>query len=164
MHYLPDKKLRHFHVPGYGPDWLDGIVVNHGLDLTLKFGCSFLIRTSRGRIPSCRTFVITIGLIQFFFESSSRSLEWQQKIWILCIRGFGMNAHQYSVLCPNFWISELCYGDTFLTYSTQLTLVCCTVDQTRNKQSAYTKLFKMVTIYSLLEFVNLAVKNLLEYD
>ena len=31
MHYLPDKKLRYSHVPGYGTDWLNGIVVNHDL-------------------------------------------------------------------------------------------------------------------------------------
>ena len=41
MHYLPDKKLRHFHVPGYVPDWFALIVINHGQDLTKKFGSSY---------------------------------------------------------------------------------------------------------------------------
>ena len=36
MHYLHDKEHRHSYVPGYEPDWLAGIVVNHGLNLTNK--------------------------------------------------------------------------------------------------------------------------------
>ena len=41
------------HVPGYRPDWLAGIVVNHSQDLTNKFGSSFLIRTisETSRLP-----------------------------------------------------------------------------------------------------------------
>ena len=41
MHCLPDKKHRHFHVSCYEPDWLAGIIVNYGLDLTKKFVSSF---------------------------------------------------------------------------------------------------------------------------
>ena len=41
MHYLPDKKLRHSYIPGYGSDWFAGIIINHVLDLTNKFS-SFL--------------------------------------------------------------------------------------------------------------------------
>ena len=38
MDYLTDKKLRHFHVPGYRAEWIAVIVINHGLDLLNKFG------------------------------------------------------------------------------------------------------------------------------
>ena len=49
MHYLPDKKLRHSHVPDYGSDGLAGIVLNY---LTTKFRSFFLIRTIRAVMPS----------------------------------------------------------------------------------------------------------------
>ena len=42
------------------------IVLNHGLDRIYKFGSSFLFRTIWVRLPSCRTFIITIGLILSF--------------------------------------------------------------------------------------------------
>ena len=45
--------------------WLSGIVVNNGLDLT---NSSILIRMIRVRLPSCCIFIITIGLIQLFFN------------------------------------------------------------------------------------------------
>ena len=60
LFYLLGKKLRCSHVPGYGFDWLAGIIVNHSLDLGYKFGSSFLIRRM---LPSCHTFIITIGLV-----------------------------------------------------------------------------------------------------
>ena len=47
MHYLPNKKLRESHEPGYGPDCLAGIGVNHGLSLTQNFVCSFRLFFSR---------------------------------------------------------------------------------------------------------------------
>ena len=55
---MPDKKHRHSHVSGYGPDWLVGIIVNHGLDLTKKFRSSFLIRTIRVKLLGSCTFII----------------------------------------------------------------------------------------------------------
>ena len=58
MYYLPDKKLRHFYVLGNGPDWLAGIVVSHGLDLSNTFWNYFQIRI---KLLRCCTIVITIG-------------------------------------------------------------------------------------------------------
>ena len=55
-----------FQVPGFGPDWLAGIVVCHNLDLCKKLMFSFPIRTIRVRLLSCRTFVISARRIQLF--------------------------------------------------------------------------------------------------
>ena len=38
-----DKKLRHSHFLGYGYNWLAGIVVNQGLDLTNFFSSFFIV-------------------------------------------------------------------------------------------------------------------------
>ena len=46
MHYLPDKKLRHCYVFGYGTDRMAEIVVNDDLDLSKIFS-SFLNITIR---------------------------------------------------------------------------------------------------------------------
>ena len=40
MHYLPNKKLRHSNVHSYGPNWFVGIIINHGIDISDKFGAS----------------------------------------------------------------------------------------------------------------------------
>ena len=37
------KPPRHSHVPSYWPTWLCGIIINHSLDLTNKFGSSLAI-------------------------------------------------------------------------------------------------------------------------
>ena len=41
LHALSD------YVPGYGPNWLVKIAVSHGMDLSKKFECSFLLKTIR---------------------------------------------------------------------------------------------------------------------
>ena len=66
MHYLSDKKFRHSHFSCNWPDWLTGIIVNHGLYLSNKFGSSFLIRTIKVSLLYCRIFVNTIEFIQVF--------------------------------------------------------------------------------------------------
>ena len=71
-HYLPDKILKHSYVPGCGPYCFEeGVVVDYDLDLTNKFGSSLPIKKIRVKFPNCHTFVITIGIIQFFFFSSA---------------------------------------------------------------------------------------------
>ena len=67
MHYSLDTKLRHSLVSCYT---LAMIVVNYGLDLSNKFGSSFLIRTIRVSHPSCCSIVIPIQLIQQFSNCS----------------------------------------------------------------------------------------------
>ena len=66
MHYQLDEKFRHSVTAFYGPDWLAGMVFCHGLDLTDKFGRTFLIRPIRVRHQCYRPFVIIIRLIQLF--------------------------------------------------------------------------------------------------
>ena len=134
------KKLRHFHLFGYGPDWLAGIVVNHDLDLTNKFGSTFLIRMMRVRLLISHTFVITIVLIQLLPNPLCRSQIYTKTLWNFHIRASSVNAMLYNVLFPNFWKSELHHGVAFYTDSTQLTLVWCTVEKTWNKQSTCAKL------------------------
>ena len=113
-------------------NWLAGIVVNHGLDLTKKFGSYFLIRTIIVRLLNCHTFVNTIGLLQLFLNPKHCPQIDIQTLWNLCIGTSGMNVKQCSMLFPNFWRSELCYGATFFT-GHKMTLICCTVDKTWNK-------------------------------
>ena len=81
---LPIGKLRHTHIPGYGPDWRAEIVVNHGPDLTNKFISSFLIWTIKVRISCCHTFVIVKGLIQLLSNSlhSVFSVTLKRRMWI----------------------------------------------------------------------------------
>ena len=83
-------------------------VVNFILDLNKKFGSSHLIRTIRVRLSSCRTFVITIGLIQLF--SYHQHLTYKHcEILSTCV-----NSKQYRMPFPNFWNSELTHGAAFL--------------------------------------------------
>ena len=97
MHYLPDKKLKHF--PGYGPDWLTEILVNHGLDLSNKFGSSFFLRMIRVKLLSCRTFIITIELIQLFSNPPHCPYIDTQTLWNLHPGAFGVNATLSSSSC-----------------------------------------------------------------
>ena len=48
MHYLPDKKLIHSNVHGYGPDCLAEVFVNHDLDPINKLGNSFFRNDQSG--------------------------------------------------------------------------------------------------------------------
>ena len=117
MHYLPDEKLRHSHVSDYEPNWLAGIVINHGLDLTTNFRSSFLTWTIRVRLRCSRTFVITTGLDQFFSNSlsSSTACHFQISRGVNCVKMLSSQA------LPNC-------------------LVCCSLDKNWNKQNACEKL------------------------
>ena len=130
LHYLPDKKLRHSYISGYGPDWLAGIIINYGLDLTKKFGHFFLIKMNKTRLLSCHMFVIIIGLIQLFLNSLHYPQIDSKTLRNLHIEASSMNTMQYSIQFANFGMSELHHGAAFLISSTQQTLVCCTVDKT----------------------------------
>ena len=66
------KKIQSLPCLGYGFHWLAWTAVNLSLDLSNKFGRSFLIRAQRVRLLSCHTFVITIGYIEIF----SNPLHW----------------------------------------------------------------------------------------
>ena len=106
MHYQPDKKLNYLHVSGNRPDCYAGIVNSHDLDLTKKFGSSFLVRTIRGRLPNCRSFVITIGIIQLF---TVLSLTYANcKIFVLALPTWIKS-------CANFLKSNLHHGAVFVT-------------------------------------------------
>ena len=62
----------------YRPDCLADIIVNHGLDLTHKFGSSFLKRTIRVSFSVSRTFSVTHPIL---FESSAlSSTDWHSNI------------------------------------------------------------------------------------
>ena len=50
MHYLPDQK--HYHFSGYGPNWLSGITVNHGLDLANELGIFLSEKPERSFQPA----------------------------------------------------------------------------------------------------------------
>ena len=65
--------------------------------------------------------------------------KWHQHLLNVPIGTSSINSNQYSMPFPNFWRSEWYYF-AFLAESTQLTLVCCTVDKIWNKLRAYTKL------------------------
>ena len=116
------KKLRHSHVSGYGPNWLAGIVVNYSLDLTNNLWNSFLIRT---QLPSCRTFVINIELVQLFlnrlhcphiFSQTLKTSYWNFRCECQVV--------QYAVAkFLEEWITPWCFFS-------QLTLIYCTVDKT----------------------------------
>ena len=138
MHYLPDKKVKHSHASGCGPDWLAGIVVNHGLDLTDKYGSAFLIRTIRVRLWRCSTFVITIRLVQLFWilYTILRLTFRHSEMYILKLLAWMPSSSAFS----KFWRSELHPGAAFLTDSARLTRIYCTVDRTWNKQNACVKL------------------------
>ena len=83
MHYLPDQKLRHSHDPGYGSDWLTGIVINHNLISATNLGFSYQNDYSEASellylhnqiwtypsLLSCCTFIINIGLIHLFWAA-----------------------------------------------------------------------------------------------
>ena len=91
MPYLSDKKLRHFHVPGYKSDGPTEIVVNHGQDHKNKLCSSFLIEIIRIRLLSCRTFVIIVGLIKLFSKPlHSHQIvtltQWKIRIYIYIYR------------------------------------------------------------------------------
>ena len=67
MYCLSDKKLRCSCVPGYGPDWLAEIIINHGVDLIYKFNSSY---QNKVRLPSCYIFITPLDTFNLF--------------WILC--------------------------------------------------------------------------------
>ena len=92
MHYLPVKKLTHSNVSGNGPDWLTGIIVNHGPDLTNKYGSYFLIKTISVIILSCRTFITTIALIRLFLHHLHYPQIDTQTQWNLRSGASGVNA------------------------------------------------------------------------
>ena len=79
---LPDKKLRHFHVPGYQLAWLVGIIVNHSVEFTKKFGSSFHIRIIRVRLPSCHTF-LNSSIFFWILYSGLRLISKHSEIFIL---------------------------------------------------------------------------------
>ena len=139
MHFQPDKKVRHFHVPGCRPDCIAGIVANHGQALSNKFRCCFLIRTIKMKHPNCRTFVIIIWLIQLFSNLLHFPQIDTQTLWNLHIGASMVNAKLYRMSFPNFWMNELLHSAALLIDTTLLILVWCTVDKTGNKQSACTK-------------------------
>ena len=128
MHYLLDKKFRHSYVPGFGPDWLTEIIVNHSLDPTNKFGSSQIeisellhLHNHHGSIP--------------LFWNPLRCL--QIDIQTL------LSLHIGEFQC--FQISGgVNYHDAaFLIDSAQLTMICCTVENSWNKLSACTKLINL---------------------
>ena len=98
----------------YESNWLAGIIVNHGLDLTCKFRSSFLIRTIRERFPIYHTFVITIRLILLFLNPLHGTQIDTQRCWNLCIGASSVNVMQYSIPFHNLWKRKLHHGAAFL--------------------------------------------------
>ena len=94
--------IRHSHIYSYR---LAGIVVNHGLDLINKLMRSFLLRTIRVMLQSCSTFVITIGLIQFFLNPLQYPHIDTSTQWNCRISNTVVNSERYSMLFSNFWRS-----------------------------------------------------------
>ena len=136
MHYLPDKKPRRYHVLGYTPDGLSGIVVKHNIDINTKVRGSFLIRTVRVRLPRYNTLINTSGLIQRFFLDLLHCSQIDTVgffYWILRPESQAVK-HAISV----FLVKA---DDDFLKDSDQLTLVCCTVDEYWNQQRVFAKLW-----------------------
>ena len=138
VHYLPDKKLRHSHIPSYRLDWHAVIIINHGMDLTYKFVSSFLLwKKSMGRFQAA--------------VSSKPPLDSSNCFWILCIvfRLTPKHSEIFVVGLPAlmprsiafcFQISgEVNYVMVLLSVPNWLQF-CSTVDKTRNKQSACAKL------------------------
>ena len=109
--------LRYLNVPGYELDWLTGIIVNYGLDLTNKFRSSFLIRIIRVNHPTCPTYIITIGLIQIFLNILYCFQFNIQKFWNICIGASGMNASNTDCCFQVSEGSKLDHYAAFLTDS-----------------------------------------------
>ena len=112
MHHLPDKKLKHSYVPVYEPDWLAGIVFNHSLDLTKKFGNSLLNRmiSEAAELPYLHNHWIHPTL----FESSALSSDCHLDILKCLYWSFQHECQQYSMPFPSLWRSELYQGTAFL--------------------------------------------------
>ena len=143
MHYLPDKKPLRPYVPGYGSDWLAEIIVNHGLDLTNKFGSFFFSYQNDQWEASelCPIFVIIIGTIQVFSNPLCIVfLNWQTNTLKYSYWRFWCGSQPYTMPFSSFWRRELHHCTAFFIDSTRLTLVCCTEDKIWNKQSACAKL------------------------
>ena len=98
-------------------------------------------RNGRSSCRSCRSFVISIGLIQRFSTPQHFSLIDTYTFWKFRIGTSAVNVKQYSILFSNFWKSELYYAAAFLTdRPSAVTVVCSTVDKTWNKESVWAKL------------------------
>ena len=78
------------------------IVVNHGQDPSNKFGCSFLIKTIRVGLLSCRNFLITTELMQLFSNSWLGSQIDTQTLRNLRIGVPRVNVSWYSMPFQNF--------------------------------------------------------------
>ena len=124
MVYMPDKKIWHCLVPGYGFDWLTRFIVNHSLDLSenleVLFFRTIIVRLSR--LELFDSFQIFCTVLRHLHTVKSSS-------WI------------FPVNTKHFWKSVLHNGVAFSTDTAKLTHVCCSVDKTWNKQSVCTKLF-----------------------
>ena len=101
MHSLHDKKLRHSHIPGYGPNWLRGIVVNHSLNLA-KFEF-FLSKFSKWGFYSWYTFSNHHWTHPTSFKSFALFSDWHPNSEI-----FILNAS--SMVFPNFQRSILLHS------------------------------------------------------
>ena len=114
MHHLPDKKFRHFHDPGYRPDWIVGIIINYGLNFIKKFFFSEQNNQSKAsKLSYFRN--IMIGFIQLFLNSFKCLQIDNQMLLNLCLSELAMNDKQYSISFPNLWRSELHHCATFHT-------------------------------------------------
>ena len=103
IHDQPDKKLRHFHVPGY---MLGSLSIIAWISPN-NSGVFFLLRIIWDAI-------ISIKLIQLFSNLLHCPQIDTQTLWNLCIGSACMNAKQYSMLVSNFWKTELHHGAAFI--------------------------------------------------
>ena len=81
----------------------------------------FFLTEQLVRLPSCFTFIITIGLFQLFSNPLNCPLFDLQTLWNLLIVAFSANIMQKSLLFPNFCRIELYHGAAFLTGIVHLT-------------------------------------------
>ena len=129
--YQPDKKLKHTHVPGNGPDWLGSLSIICMNLIQIQF--FFLSEKSKGNFCVAIPSQSPLDLSNSFWILNRIDT---QTLWNLCIGASSMNVMQYNIPFPNFWWRKLHHGAAFFTDSIELTLVWCTVDKTWNKVDA----------------------------
>ena len=108
MHLLLDKKLIHFYVPGYGPDWLAVILVYLSVNLISKIWELFPQRTISVTVLRGRIFLNIVGLTQFYLSPLHclQIVRNHPEMVVLDLFTWCQVAQQVSFL--NFWISEGC--------------------------------------------------------
>ena len=106
MHYLPDKKLGYFYVPGL--DWLAGIIVTYNLDLSKK--CSSFVRIIKVSPLKHHTFTITADSSNFLNSLFCTQIDTQTQ-GNFCIGASSINAKQHSIVSKfqEDWIALWCF-------------------------------------------------------